>query len=42
MILSLNRRGRPLGRWLDKVKEFMTERGTGRGIGGDWVALNKQ
>ncbi len=27
-----NRRGRPLGRWKDKVKEYMSERG-GRGNG---------
>ncbi len=26
-----NRRDRLLGRWKDKVKEYMSERGTGRG-----------
>lgn len=26
-----DRRGRPFGRWNDKVKESMNERGTGRG-----------
>jgi len=25
-----SRRGRPLGRWKDKVKEYMCERGAGR------------
>ncbi len=24
---GINRRGRPLGRWEDKVKEYMSERG---------------
>ncbi len=27
---GLNRRGRPFGRWRDRVKKYMTERGTGR------------
>ncbi len=31
-----NRRGRPLGRWEDKVKEYMSERGAG-GNGLEWV-----
>ncbi len=29
-IESLNRRGSQLGRWKDRVKEYMSERGTGR------------
>ncbi len=28
------RRGRPLGRWKDRVKEYMSERGATRGGGG--------
>ncbi len=31
-----NRRGRPLGRWEDKVKEYMSERGV-RGNGLEWA-----
>ncbi len=31
-----NRRGRPLGRWEDRVKECVSERGV-RGIGLEWV-----
>ncbi len=31
-----NRRGRPLGRWDDRVKEYMSERGV-RGNGLDWT-----
>ncbi len=30
-----NRRGRPLGRWADKVKEYVSERGM-RGNGLEW------
>ncbi len=30
-----NSRGRPLGRWRDRVKEYMYERGTTRGGGLD-------
>ncbi len=30
-----NRRGRPLGRWEDRVKEYVSERG-GRGTGLGW------
>ncbi len=26
-----SRRGRPLGRWKDRVKEYVSERGTSRG-----------
>ncbi len=32
-----NRRGRPLGRWEDRVKEYMSERGGGGGNGLEWV-----
>ncbi len=32
-----NRRGRPLGRWDDKVKEYMSERGVRRN-GLEWPA----
>ncbi len=28
---GLNKRGRPFIRWKDKVGEYMSERGTGRG-----------
>ncbi len=28
---DVNRRGRPLGRWRDKLREYIHERGTGRG-----------
>ncbi len=28
-----SRRGRPLGRWKDRVKEYMSERGASRGEG---------
>ncbi len=28
-----SRRGRPLGRWKDRVKEYMSERGATRGGG---------
>ncbi len=35
-----NRRGRPLGKWKDRVKEYMNGRGTARGTGGR-VGLNK-
>ncbi len=31
-----NRRGRPLGRWEDRVKEYMSERGV-RGNGLEWA-----
>ncbi len=31
-----NRRGRPLGRWEDRVKEYMGERGV-RGNGLEWA-----
>ncbi len=31
-----NRRGRPLGRWKDKVKEYVGERGV-RGNGLEWA-----
>ncbi len=31
-----NRRGRPLGRWEDKVKEYISERGV-RGNGLEWA-----
>ncbi len=31
-----NRRGRPLGRWADKVKEYMSDRGV-RGKGLEWA-----
>ncbi len=31
-----NRRGRPLGRWEDRVKEYVSERG-GRGSGLEWA-----
>ncbi len=31
-----NRRRRPLGRWEDRVKEYMSEREV-RGIGLEWV-----
>ncbi len=31
-----NRRGRPLGRWEDKVKEYVSERGM-RGNGLEWA-----
>ncbi len=27
-----SRRGRPLGRWKDRVKEYMCERGASRGL----------
>ncbi len=30
-----NSRGRPLGRWRDRVKEYMCERGATRGAGPD-------
>ncbi len=37
-----NRRGRPLGRWEDRVKEFVSERGVrGNGLSGqggsEWI-----
>ncbi len=31
-----NRRGRPLGRWKDKMKEYVSERGV-RGNGLEWA-----
>ncbi len=31
-----NRRGRPLGRWEDRVKEYLSERGA-RGNGLEWA-----
>ncbi len=31
-----NRRGRPLGRWKDRVKEYVSERGV-RGNGLEWA-----
>ncbi len=31
-----NRKGRPLGRWEDRVKEYMSERGV-RGNGLEWA-----
>ncbi len=31
-----NRRGRPLGRWEDRMKEYVSERGV-RGIGLEWA-----
>ncbi len=31
-----NRRGRPLGRWEDWVKEYMSERGVGK-----WMRVDK-
>ncbi len=33
---GMNRRGRPLGRWEDRVKEYVSERGV-RGIGLEWA-----
>ncbi len=30
-------RGRPLGRWRDRVKEYTCERGATRWEGGDWI-----
>ncbi len=33
---GLNRRGRPLGRWKDKVKEYVSEKGV-RGNGLEWA-----
>ncbi len=33
-----NRRGRPLGRWEDKVKEYLSE----RGFEGKWVGVGKE
>ncbi len=33
-----NRRGRPLGRWEDKVKEYVSERGA-RGNGLEWARM---
>ncbi len=32
----INRRGRPLGRWEDKMKEYVSERGV-RGNGLEWA-----
>ncbi len=33
-----NRRGRPLGRWKDRVEEYLGERGVnGRGVGKEGV-----
>ncbi len=34
-----NRRGRPLGRWEDRVKEYMSERGV-RGKGLEWARVS--
>ncbi len=34
-----NRRGRPLGRWEDRVKEYVSERGV-RGNGLEWARRN--
>ncbi len=33
---SLTKRGKPLGRWEDRVGDWMCERGTGRGGGLEW------
>ncbi len=33
---GMNRRGRPLGRWEDRVKEYVSERGV-RGKGLEWA-----
>ncbi len=33
-----NRRGRPLGRWEDKVKEYMSE----REVRGKWIGVGKE
>ncbi len=33
---GMNRRGRPLGRWKDRVKEYVSERGV-RGNGLEWA-----
>ncbi len=33
---GMNRRGRPLGRWKDRVNEYVTERGV-RGNGFEWA-----
>ncbi len=33
-----NRRGRPLGRWEDRVKEYLSERGV-RGNGLEWARM---
>ncbi len=35
---SPNRRGRPLGRWEDRVKEYVSERGV-RGNGLEWARM---
>ncbi len=32
-----SRRGRPLGRWEDRVKEYVSERGV-RGNGSEWAS----
>ncbi len=33
-----NKRGRPLGKWKDKVKEYVSE----RGVRGKWVGVGKE
>ncbi len=35
-VVGTNRRGRPLGRWEDRVKEYVSERGV-RGNGLEWA-----
>ncbi len=35
---SPNRWGRPLGRWEDRVKEYVSE----RGVRGKWVGVGKE
>ncbi len=32
LVEGRSRRGRPLGRWRDRVKEYMCERGASRGL----------
>ncbi len=36
-----NRRGRPLGRWKDRVKEYVSERGV-RGNGLEWARRERK
>ncbi len=35
--LGSNSRGRPPGKWRDRVKEYLCERGATRGGGGSWI-----